>query len=56
MTVLEVPAGRVELGEDVVSAARRELREEVGYEADELIKVPRFTQRPATATKYCTSS
>jgi len=37
--VLEVPAGRVEPGEDVVSAARRELREEVGYEAGELIKV-----------------
>ncbi len=37
--VLEVPAGRVEAGEDIISAARRELREEVGYEAGELIEV-----------------
>ncbi len=44
--VLEVPAGRVELGEDVVSAARRELREEVGYEASELIKVASIYTAP----------
>ncbi len=37
--VLEVPAGRVELGEDLLTAARRELMEEVGYEAEELVKV-----------------
>jgi ADP-ribose pyrophosphatase len=35
--VLEVPAGRVEPSEDVVEAARRELVEETGYEAEELI-------------------
>ena len=29
--------GRVDLGEDVLAAAKRELREETGYEADEYI-------------------
>ncbi len=37
--VLEVPAGRVEAGEDLVDAVRRELREEVGYDAEEVVKL-----------------
>jgi ADP-ribose pyrophosphatase len=37
--VLEVPAGRVEQGENPERAARRELEEEVGYAAGELVKL-----------------
>jgi ADP-ribose pyrophosphatase YjhB (NUDIX family) len=32
-----VPGGRLDEGEDVLEAAKRELREETGYEAEELI-------------------
>lgn len=37
--ILEVPAGRVEEGEDWRVAAKRELREETGYEAGVLSKI-----------------
>ena len=37
--LLELPAGRVELGEDLKEAAQRELREETGYIAEELTQI-----------------
>ena len=40
--MLEMPAGTREPGEDEEATARRELREETGYEADEIRQVTRF--------------
>lgn len=34
--ILEIPAGKVEKGEDVAVAAKRELEEETGYSAEEV--------------------
>lgn len=37
--LLEVPAGKLDPGEDVIDGARRELEEETGFRAREIIKV-----------------
>lgn len=40
--IIEFPAGKLEPGEDPLEAALRELEEEVGYKADEVIPLGKF--------------
>lgn len=53
--LLEAPAGRLELGEDPETAARRELVEETGYQANTLTFVTKFYALPGYSTEvlYC---
>ena len=45
-TLLEIPAGKLEPGEDPESAARRELSEETGLESDDLLYLGRHYCSP----------
>jgi ADP-ribose pyrophosphatase len=50
--LLEIPAGRVEHGEERASAARRELEEETGYRAGSLELLTEFFAAPGFCSEW----
>ena len=50
-TLLELPAGTREPGEEPARCARRELREETGYTTDNLQPLPAFFAAPGVSTE-----
>ena len=50
---LELPGGGVEAGEDPREAVRRELREEAGYEAHDLVHMFTLHTSPGRSTEVC---
>ena len=55
-TLIELPAGTREPGEDPAETARRELAEETGYRAGPSSRWPRFTCRRASSTNAWSST
>ena len=49
---LELPAGALDAGEDALAAARRELREETGYEAGRWTALGRYAVEPGRHTNW----
>lgn len=52
--LLELPAGRVELGEDRLLAAQRELTEETGFKAKDWLELPPMFSAPGFCTELLT--
>lgn len=53
-TQVEIPAGKLDPGEDPMEAAGRELREETGYHAQELKPLPAFYIHPVLRMRLST--
>ncbi len=51
-TLLEIPAGGIETGEDPTQAMQRELREETGYQADQVQQLGGFYSSPGYSSEY----
>ena len=50
---LEIPGGMVDLGEKTAVSAQRELKEETGYEAEEIIHIGTVDPNPAILNNRC---
>ena len=50
--ILEIPAGTIEPGEDPDVCASREIREEIGMAADEMIKIGEMYLAPGYSTEF----
>lgn len=50
--LLEIPAGKLDRGEEPEDCARRELIEEVGHSAGELLKLAEFYNSPGYSDEY----
>lgn len=51
-TLLEIPAGGIDPGEDAETAVRREMREETGYLPRKLLRLGGFYSAPGYCTEY----
>jgi len=51
-TLLEIPAGGIETGEDAVDSVRRELQEEIGFLPGKIEKLGGFYSAPGYGTEY----
>jgi ADP-ribose pyrophosphatase len=51
-TIYEIPAGKLDAGEEAETCARRELKEETGYHAENWNKLTSFYTSPGFADEY----